>query len=304
MFAGLVDLLAVVDVSGEASAPALDAALIRAGWVTLVFAPVTTLARRARPARVVAAEGRVTVRARGMSQALEPSEVAGASSAPLPGGHSVLVMPRRVGALPLIVDVAQEEDAHAVLAALGVVDVRALTGSLSWPLRRGASDVFRLAVAFTWRAAIVATLVSFPFSLLSAPALALAVTVLAGLLATALALAPSVGPHVELTAEQLRVFGGVERRGAAGERELAASAAVIPVGDVVEARATPDEILFRLRSGDTIAARAPIPRVSRRALSVEERTHLVVHVNAAAARAVIRGVSGSTASARGPRTSG
>jgi hypothetical protein len=109
--------------------------------------------------------------------------------------------------------------------------------------------------------------------------MAFTITILAGLTAIALAFVPSTGPHIELTDEQVRVIGGGERKN-------------IALRDLAEATTTEDMILFRMRegasvtgSGDTISVAAPTARFSKRALSSEERTHLVAHVNAAAQRA-------------------
>ncbi len=279
MFAGLADMLFVVVVTSSQETPVLGKALIRVGWVVLFAAPLSMLARAPRTAKLSLREGELRIaNARGMNQTIAPSSVAGASIAPSASGtsFSVLVATKRTLATPIALEVATEDDALATLAALGVTGSRALTGVLGFPLRLGAFDTFRLVMAISWRVAIVMTYIPNDV----ATAVGFALSLLTGLAAAALSFAPLSGPHVELTSDQLRVFGGVMQNGVAVRTPV-----VVALRDLGEIAASPTHIVLRLRTGDTITVLATIPRFSRRGMTPATRAHFVDHVRAAAARA-------------------
>jgi hypothetical protein len=238
-------LVEVVVVRPE-HAPDFAEWLIRAGWITIFVAPLITAVFSSRPRPV-------TLDVRSLSSAL----IAGASAARTKERFSVLLMKKRA-ALPITLDVPNEESALAVLAEVGI----ARTGSITWPLRPGGFDRFRLAVSITWRVAMLASYV--PVQLVSLAGFAFAV--LAGLLAMGLAFVPATGPHLELTDEQLR-----------------GDDLTVPLRDIAEVSATETALVVRLKSEQTITIDAPTTRFSRRALTTAERAHLVAHVNAAVA---------------------
>ncbi|HEY8077070.1 MAG TPA: serine/threonine-protein kinase [Labilithrix sp.] len=267
MFAGLADMLLVLVAMGATSAPALGVALTRAGWMVLFVAPALALARAPREAQIALSTSGVVVRgARGMSQTLDPGAVVGAAAAPLASGFGVVVAPKRLVSIPIALRVPTEEDAHAVLASLG--HARALTGTITWPLRPGLLDRVALVAAVAWRIAIPAT--SVPDASLSA--LAFGIAVLTGLVAAGLSFAPRPGPRLELSADHVRVLGQTPPLH-------------IALRDLDEASATPEALRLRLRSGASHEVRAPSSRFARQCLGPDAREQLVGQVNAAASRA-------------------
>ena len=261
---GGIAAMAILGLAGGATTtPELGRWLVRLGWMTCFVAPLTLLARGPRAARLGAASGELRIGgARGMSQRLHPGDVAAASLAPLGGRVSVLVLPRRTAATPVLFDVATEDDARAILESLGVR--RARVGAMRWPLARGPFDHVCLFAAVAWRVAIPLTQ--------SGSGIVAGVTFAAGsvfgVLSAALALAPRPGPHLEL-----------------GEDDVRAPGRSIPLRDLDRARATDDAIELVLASGEVVRVPAPLARLSRRALSATERAHLAAHVTAAAHRA-------------------
>jgi tRNA A-37 threonylcarbamoyl transferase component Bud32 len=256
--------MAVLGLAGDGAAtPELGRWLVRVGWMTCFVAPLTLLARGSRPARLDALPQRLEIgAARGMSQALAPTDVAAASLAPLGGRFSVLVLPRRTAATPIVLEVAAEGDARAILESIGAR--RARVGVMRWPLARGPFDYVCLSSSVAWRVAI-------PLTQSGSGVLAgvtFAAGLVFGLLSAALALAPRPGPHLEL-----------------GDDDVHAPGRSIPLREVERAAATTEAIELTLVSGEIVRVPAPLARLSRRGLCATERAHLAAHVTAAAARA-------------------
>ncbi len=228
-----------------------------------------------RDATIALGDGFIDVTNAGISnQRIRTRDVTAASTARTKNGVALALRCKGRGDRPVIVDLANDDDARRVRDALGIGHYG--FGSLTWPTRRG-QGAGTLAFARLAAAASMTTMAlameNEAFLRLGAAFAYLSVPIALIYMVWSVLPIQRDTPSIVLRPDGLKISDGDRRID------------MVPYANIADATVSERGVAIRLHDGELLDIAAPADELGRARMSMEERTHLVAQILSAAQRA-------------------